>query len=381
MVPGVVGLIDLESRSNVVESHEKEAAMSAIGRVKGFERKEDVILIKGTREHIRIEAYEDSSVRLHFSRNRRWERAPSFAVLSPPPPFAGIRARENADRIVIENGELHILIARTDGSIAISDCHGALLADVPGQGYVREANGVRTAKLIGAAQAFLGFGERLGGLNKRGARITNWNSDISSHIPSVDELYQSHPFFIAWEPARSFGVFIDNTFWSRFDMGRAKPDTWTFSADGGELDLYFFSGPSPKDVLRRYTALTGRFYMPPLWSMGYQQCRWSYMSAKEVEGIAREFRARRIPCDVIYLDIDHMDGYRVFTTDSSRFPNLDRLIGRLGEKGFKVVVIADPGVKKDPKYPGYSPLSTYRGYRYQGGFSDHLPVLLDLKFR
>ena len=77
-------------------------------------------------------------------------------------------------------------------------------------------------------------------------------------------------------------------------------------------------GPTPADVLERYTALTGRTPMPPLWALGNQQSRWSYMSAEEVLSVAAEFRSRGIPCDVLYLDIDYMDGYRVFTWDGER---------------------------------------------------------------
>jgi hypothetical protein len=113
------------------------------------------------------------------------------------------------------------------------------------------------------------------------------------------------------------------------------------------------AGPTPAEVLERFTALTGRTPMPPLWALGNQQSRWSYMDADEVRTVAREFRARSIPCDVIYLDIDHMDGYRVFTWDSERFPDPAGLIDELRSDGFRVVVITDPGVKVDEAYPLY----------------------------
>ena len=78
-----------------------------------------------------------------------------------------------------------------------------------------------------------------------------------------------------------------------------------------------------------------------------------YMSADEVLPVAAEFRARGIPCDVLYLDIDHMDGYRVFTWDCERFPDPAGLIAKLGSQGFRVVTITDPGVKVDQAYPLY----------------------------
>src|ERR687896_47222 len=97
----------------------------------------------------------------------------------------------------------------------------------------------------------------------------------------------------------------------------------------------------------------GRPRMPPLWALWNQQSRWSYMTADELRSVAAKFRARRIPCDVLYLDIDHMDGYRVFTWDRERFPDPAGLIASLREDGFRVVVITDPGVKVDEAYPLY----------------------------
>ena len=127
-----------------------------------------------------------------------------------------------------------------------------------------------------------------------------------------------------------------------------------YEAAGGDLVYYVFCGPAPRDVLDRYTALTGRTPMPPLWALGNQQSRWSYMSADEVRAIAAGFRERDIPCDVLYLDIDYMDGYRVFTWDRERFPDPAGLIAELGEQGFRVVTIADPGVKVDEGYDVYT---------------------------
>src|SRR3712207_1909510 len=93
--------------------------------------------------------------------------------------------------------------------------------------------------------------------------------------------------------------------------------------------------------------------MPPLWSLGNQQCRYSYMDEDEVREVASGFREREIPCDVIYLDIHYMDGYRVFTWNGERFPEPERLTSELEEKGFRVVTIVDPGVKVDENYPVY----------------------------
>jgi alpha-glucosidase len=117
--------------------------------------------------------------------------------------------------------------------------------------------------------------------------------------------------------------------------------------------LYVFEGATPRDVLERYTELTGRIALPPIWALGNQQSKWGYMSAEELRAIAAEFRAREIPCDVLYLDIDYMDGFRVFTFDPERYPDPAAFLSALADDGFRVVTIIDPGVKVDDAYPVY----------------------------
>lgn len=93
--------------------------------------------------------------------------------------------------------------------------------------------------------------------------------------------------------------------------------------------------------------------LPARWAIGYHQCRYSYYPESTVRFIAANFRQRHIPCDALFLDIHYMDGYRVFTWDKTRFPDPARLISDLGQEGFRVVTIIDPGIKVDPDYSAY----------------------------
>jgi alpha-glucosidase len=151
----------------------------------------------------------------------------------------------------------------------------------------------------------------------------------------------------------AYGLLLDNPGRTVFDM-RTHEDRYTVGINSGELDLYFLGGPSIKDVVKRLTDVTGKTYMPPMWAIGYQQSRYSYMNQEEVLDIARTFRKKGIPCDVLYLDIHYMDEYRVFTWDSKRFPKPMEMMAELKELGFELVPIVDPGVKQDPKYPVYA---------------------------
>src|SRR5204863_7746726 len=130
----------------------------------------------------------------------------------------------------------------------------------------------------------------------------------------------------AFRNGASYGIFLDNTFRSSFDFGKQRGDTYSFGAEGGDLDYYFINGPEPKRVVEEFTSLVGRTPLPPLFALGYQQCRYSYYPEARVREVAGEFRNRRIPGDVIYLDIDYQQNNRPFTVDGERFPTFEQMI-------------------------------------------------------
>jgi alpha-glucosidase len=214
----------------------------------------------------------------------------------------------------------------------------------PPQLYKRREEGER----------YFGCGERTSGLEKTGSYQIFWNVDPpSGHTASFNNLYASIPFTLSLANGRAHGIFFDNTHRVEVDLALEDEERAYYGAEGGNLVYYVFCGPTPGEVLDRYTELTGRTPMPPLWSLGNQQCRYSYMDQDEVREVASGFRERDIPCDVIYLDIHYMDGYRVFTWNGERFPEPEKLTSDLREQGFRVVTIVDPGVKVDENYPVY----------------------------
>ncbi len=210
------------------------------------------------------------------------------------------------------------------------------------------------AAAMDAQSHFYGLGEKTGYLDKKGEKYTMWNTDVyDPHVPDIEALYQSIPYLVHFrydQPA--YGLLLDNPGKTAFDM-RSYEDHYVLTMESGELDLYVIAGPSLKEVVTGYAGLTGKMPMPPKWAIGYQQSRYSYMDQEEVMEIARSFRERNIPCDVIYLDIHYMHEYRVFTWDTNRFPRPKEMIAELQEMGFRIVPIVDPGVKKDPKYKVY----------------------------
>jgi alpha-glucosidase len=199
-------------------------------------------------------------------------------------------------------------------------------------------------------ESFYGLGDKPTEFNIRGKRFTMWGSDTYAFAKDQDPLYRNIPFYLGLTKGISYGLFFDNTFRSYFDFCHEENDQVSFWADGGELNYYYIHGPHMMDVVKRYSSITGTHPMPPMWALGYHQCRWSYFPEKKVTDIARTFREKNIPCDAIYLDIDYMDGYRCFTWNKKYFPDPKRMIKELHADGFQTVVIIDPGIKVDENY-------------------------------
>lgn len=226
------------------------------------------------------------------------------------------------------------------------------------EGHIVEKNAhkhkIEVIKKLFGDEKFYGLGDKTGHLNKRNYYYEMWNTDDPSpHVESFKSLYKSIPFFITLREKDVFGIFFDNTFKSYFDMGKENSKYYYFAADDGNLDYYFIGGSSVKDVLTGYTNLTGKTPLPQMWTLGYHQSRWSYVPECRVKEIAKIFREKDIPCDTIHLDIDYMDNFKVFTWDKEKFKDEKKALKELREKGFKVVTIIDPGVKKEKGYEIY----------------------------
>lgn len=212
-----------------------------------------------------------------------------------------------------------------------------------------------------------GLGEKSGFLNKNGSKISNWNTDVfAPHNKDTVELYQSIPFAIIHDPSRvSTGIYFDNSYRTEFDMQRYR-DKMTIKAEGGMVNTYIMLGDDIKDTLQCYTEITGTTPLPPKWSLGYHQSRYSYQSQEEVQKVTSQFKKYEIPLDCIFLDIHYMDGYRVFTFDEDRFPHIAQMVSDLKEQGVDVVPIVDPGVKQDVNF------SVYKEGMLKGYFSKYL---------
>ena len=198
-------------------------------------------------------------------------------------------------------------------------------------------------------EVVLGLGERTAPLNVRPGAYRLWNREPKGRFgPETDPIYVSVPVWLSVHEAGSYLVFYENTHDGEVVLGEHADVRFA----GGALRTWLVPGP-PDRALARFGELTGRPPLPPRWALGFHQSRWSYRSEAEVRELVEGFAARDLPLDAVHLDIHYLNGYRVFTADPARFPDLPGLAADLAERGVRLVFILDPGVKHDPGYAVY----------------------------
>ena len=338
------------------------AAWHAVGEVTGVSRAgSDVVLSSSSGAAVSLSFVSPEVVRVRMAPSGTFGRDFSYAVDQPRGGAVLAQVADGADHVDVRTpGGIHVVVQKRPAlAITVYDANERLVVgDDPARpmAFDPDNGAVETSKRRPSSELYYGFGEVPLPLSRQQQFLTFWNTDAGNYPPGSGPIYQTIPFFIASQGGQSYGLFFDNTWRSYFDMGASDPARYTFGATGGEIDYYVFTGGAertPAGVLRDYTALTGRGALPPLWALGYQQSRYSYTPQAKVEEIARTFREKKIPADVIYLDIDYMDGYRIFTWSPTNFPEARKMLSTLHDEGFHAVTIVDPGVKVDDNYAVY----------------------------
>lgn len=277
-------------------------------------------------------------------------------------PEVAVRVERGDLGWILRTSDLDVLFA-PDGSLAIRDTGGGLIREEAPPLFAGDAICHRV--LLSPGERVHGLGERAAPLDLRGGAYRLWNRDPGgAYGPGEDPLYLCVPIYLirpaasgrpAGAQATSTGgdpgymAFYANAHPGFIDVGRADPAILEHRFAGGGLRYYLALGPAPR-AIARLSGLWGRPPLPPLWALGYHQCRWSYYPEARVRKLAADFVEHGIPVDSIHLDIHYMDGYRVFTVDKGRFPDLGTLAADLASQGIRLVAVVDPGIKADRSY-------------------------------
>lgn len=243
--------------------------------------------------------------------------------LSQMPSFA-LKAEPQEKGMLPSNWQLYPIVEKKKG-------HASAYLDVP-QGT-----------------SLYGGGEVTGPLLRNGQSIKLWNTDSGAYsVDNGKRLYQSHPWVMGVRPdGTSFGILFDIPYKAKLTT---TDERINFETEGELFRIFVIDRESPQAVIKGLAELIGTMPMVPRWALGYQQCRFSYTPASRVIEVADTFRIKRIPCDVMWMDIDYMDGYRIFTFNPQTFPDPAALNRDLHIRGFHSAWMIDPGAKVDSTY-------------------------------
>ena len=369
VLPSMLGLVLAVSglSAGVVEVHASAAnttnvmawGWSSVGGMSVPTWDGRTLLFHGESGLLAITPLSDEVIRVHFTTAKSFGRDHSYAVVNHDLGKPAVKVEIGSNSTTLATAAIKVTVQQSPLRISFADSAGEVLdADDPERGISFAGTAFQVAKQLRDDEHVYGFGEKTGRLDKRGWQLGGynyvmWNSDTAAYDSGTDPLYVSVPFYMVVRNGNAHGIFLDNTWRSTFDVGRERRDLLTFGSENGDLDYYFINGPSPKEVVERYTSLTGRMPLPPLWSLGYNQCRYSYYPEARVRLLADTFRVKEIPADVIWLDIHYQDNYKPFTWNHDRFPDPGKMLSDLRNQGFRVVTIVDPHPKVEKGYAPY----------------------------
>jgi len=326
-------------------------------KIVSFEHEGDTIFFNTDNKVIlKVTVLRDSLIRFRFTTKGYFSNDFSYAIdKSQLHGYNFLELTEEETFFQIRTSKVKCKIQKIDLRLSIFDLNDQLiLEDELGfhweESYEYGGNIVKMSKSSKDGECFYGLGDKATQMNLKGKRVENFATDQYAYQKDQEPLYKVVPFYIGLQNKQSYGIFFDNTFRTFFDFCQERRNVTSFWAEGGEMNYYFVYGPQMQDVVSTYTHLTGKPELPPLWVLGYHQCKWSYYPESKVKEITSKFRELKIPCDAIYLDIDYMEGFRCFTWNKEYFPDPKKMVAELAEDGFKTVVIIDPGIKIDKDY-------------------------------
>lgn len=328
-----------------------------LGKVEHVERLTDGVELTSGPAKVRVTFLREGIVRVRVAPGGMFPKDFSWAIIEgPQPPTVSINDGES--ELTVGAGNVLVKIEKAPLLITFADAQGnTVVADDPSFPMAWDGERIRVWKKMPLLENYYGLGDKPGALNRRNRSFTMWNTDAYGFQESTDPIYKTIPFFLGLLEGKAYGIFFDNTYRSNFNFGLESPDFYSFGSEGGELNYYYLAGPDPRKVVRAYVDMTGHTPLPPYWTLGFQQCRYSYYPEARVREVAKTFRQKKIPADAIYLDIDYQLGYAPFTVNREYFPHFENMIKDLSAEGFHTVLITDLHIKYDPDH-GYKPYDT-----------------------
>ncbi len=336
--------------------HLSFAQVANIGKVVSWKKTATGIEGKTPTAFFRIQVYNENVIRVRVSLSKAMDDFSYVLDDKAVPGKTEMVISENPGSIQIQTTAINLQVDKHPAfRVTFRNKEGKIInEDVEGGGFGTSFIGNRSTlyKKMQPGERFVGLGEVLGNLDKRGNGFTLNNTDTYKYGDPRLPMYTSIPFFIGIHQQEVYGLFYHNTYKTFFNFGLSTPFT-SITADGGDVDYFFIYDTCIADILTHYTSLTGRMPLPPIWSLGYHQSRCSYFPQQNVKNLAETFRNKNIPIDCIVLDADYLQDYEPFRINLKRFPDLPGLTRDLKSMGIEVTASVNPGIKIDSTYPAH----------------------------
>ena len=331
---------------------------TSLEAVSGSQPRRDGIDVQAGSANLRITAVRDDIIRVRITPGKNFPEDTSWAVLPESrSKSVNVQPAQDAASVGFRTASLDVRIERKPLRLVVRDLSGNIISsDAVSSPAEFKLGGFSVHKTMPGDEHYFGLGDKAGTFDRRNQAYTLWNTDVGTQ-ESIDPIYKSIPFFLAIGGGRTYGLFLDNTWRTWFDFGKQSRDSYSFGAEGGPLDYYLICSPTPKQVVEGYAYLTGTHPLPPLWTLGFQQSRYSYTPESQLREIADRLRTDKIPSDVLYLDIDYQDRNRPFTVNPQTFPNFPGLVSDLRKQNFHLVLITDLHIAHAANQ-GYAPYDT-----------------------
>jgi alpha-glucosidase len=305
-----------------------------------------------------IHAYSDNIFRIRVSKNEEFDDFSYTLQDNKIPLVESAVITDKGNFIEIATSAILVEVAKSPSfRVTFKNKQGEVInQDFPGEGFGTTFIGdkVSVYKKLQEGERFVGLGEVLGNLDKRGSGFTLNNTDTYKYGDPRLPMYLNVPFFIGIHHQHIYGLFFNNTFQTFFNFGLSTPEFSSINAEGGDADYFFMYNNSVAGILEHYTSLTGRMPLPPLWSLGYHQSRCSYYPQENVKILAETFRRKNIPIDCVVLDADYLQDYEPFRVNKSRFPDLPGLATNLKKLNIEITASVNPGIKIDSTYEAHA---------------------------
>ena len=334
--------------------HNHCSGQQTVGAVVSYQKVAGGIQGRTTRAQFDIRAYSNHTIRVRVTQHNQLQDFSYALANNQQPVYTDVTVTEKAGTIFIAT---HAIIAELSKApyftVCFKDSAGNIInEDSGGEGFGTSFNGNKLTvyKKLQEGERFVGLGEALGNLDKRGLGFTLSNTDNYKYGDPRIPMYISIPFFIGIHHKNVYGLFFNNSYRSQFNFGASNTRFSSMAFDGGDADYFLMYDENIAGILEQYTSLTGRINLPPLWSLGYHQSRCSYYPQSKVMTLANTFRDKKIPIDCIVLDADYLQEYEPFRTNLQRFPDMPGLAAKLRSMHIELTASVNPGIKLDSSY-------------------------------